>query len=198
MPQKRVRLVVGLGNPGSAYEMTRHNTGFMVVDKVAATFAISIEKRKFNTHFGQGFVENIEVILAKPMAYMNNCGPPVKKLADYFKISREDMLVIHDDIDLDLGRLKIKEKGGHGGHKGIKSLMTVFGGGDFVRLRIGVGRPETAASVTDHVLGCYSEEETRLLDPILTRAQDAVVATLSMGVKDGMNRFNDKKFHMTR
>ena len=197
MPQKRVRLVVGLGNPGSAYEMTRHNTGFMVVDKVAATFAISIEKRKFNTHFGRGFIENIEVILAKPMAFMNNCGPPVKKLADYFKISREDMLVIHDDIDLDLGRLKIKEKGGHGGHKGVKSLMAVFGGGDFVRLRIGVGRSQTAASVTDHVLGCYSEEETKLLDPILTRARDAVVTTLSMGVRDGMNRFNDKRFQKT-
>jgi PTH1 family peptidyl-tRNA hydrolase len=197
MPQKRVWLVAGLGNPGSTYETTRHNTGFMVVDKVAATFGILLEKRKFNTRFGRGSIESIEVILAKPMDFMNNSGPPVKKLADYFKISREDMLVIHDDIDLALGRLKIKEKGGHGGHKGVKSLMDAFGEGNFVRLRIGVGRSEAAVSVTDYVLGCFSLAETKLLDQILTRARDAVVTILSRSVKDGMNRFNDKRFQKT-
>ena len=197
MPQKRVWLVAGLGNPGSDYEMTRHNTGFMVVDKVAATFGILLEKRKFNTRFGRGLIESIEVILAKPMDFMNNSGPPVKKLADYFKISREDMLVIHDDIDLALGRLKIKEKGGHGGHKGLKSLMDAFGEGNFVRLRIGVGRSEAAVSVTDYVLSCFSLEETKLLDQILTRARDAVVTILSRSVKDGMNCFNDKRFQKT-
>jgi PTH1 family peptidyl-tRNA hydrolase len=196
MPQKRVWLVVGLGNPGSAYEITRHNTGFMVADRIADTFAIPLEKRKFNTRYGRGFIEGTETILAKPMAFMNNSGPPVRKLADYFKIPGEDMLVIHDDIDLALGRLKIKEKGGHGGHKGVKSLMDAFGEGDFARLRIGVGRSEAAISVSDHVLGCYSPAETKMLDRILTRARDAVVAILCRGVKEGMNRFNDQRFQM--
>jgi PTH1 family peptidyl-tRNA hydrolase len=124
---------------------------------------------------------------------MNNCGPPIKHLAGYFRISCEDLLIIHDDIDLAYGRIKIKKKGGHGGHNGLRSLMHAFGGGDFARLRIGVGRSSERIRVADHVLGRYSAEELRYLDRIITRARDAVVTILTKGIAEGMNRYNDKR-----
>jgi PTH1 family peptidyl-tRNA hydrolase len=194
MPSQPLSLVVGLGNPGAAYALTRHNAGFMVADELAGKFDIGFDKRKFDTVFGRGHIEKEPVVLAKPMAFMNRSGPPVKMLADFFKISSEAVLVIHDDIDLAFGRLKIKEKGGHGGHNGLKSLMSVFGGGDFARLRIGIGRPAERVDVTGHVLGQYSAEESDLLARIVARARDAVVTVLTKGLKDGMNRFNDKQF----
>ena len=193
MPQKRLRLVVGLGNPGDAYLKTRHNAGFMVVDEVAEAFSIPLVKRKFDTIFGRGSVDGVEVILIKPMAFMNLSGPPVLKIANYFKILCEDMLVIHDDIDLAFGRLKINEKGGDGGHKGVRSLMDAFGGGDFVRLRIGVGRPEAGINAADYVLNGFSAKEKEVLDQIITKARDAVVTILCKGTKEGMNRFNNKR-----
>ena len=192
-----MRLVIGLGNPGNAYRDTRHNAGFMVADKIADDFNIAFDKAKFDSVYGRGFVENVEVVLAKPMAYMNRCGPPVQNLAHYYRIQRKDMLVIHDDIDLAYGRLKIKEKGGHGGHNGLRSLMDAFGGGDFVRLRIGVGRSGAGADVTGHVLGRFSQEQSQILDRIITNARDAVVTILSQGTKVGMNLFNGKDLRIT-
>ncbi len=197
-PQKGLRLVVGLGNPGRAYEATRHNVGFMVIDRLAGDFAISLDRRKFDVVFGRGRIGQNEVILAKPMAYMNRSGPPIRRLADYLKLTGEDLLIIHDDIDLVFGRLKIKGKGGHGGHNGLKSLMAAFGGGDFVRLRVGIGRSGPGADVTDHVLGRFLSAERDVLREVLTRAGDAVVTILCKGVKEGMNHFNLKKFEMTR
>ena len=189
----RVRLVVGLGNPGREYEKTRHNAGFMAVDNIAEAFSIPLDKRKFNTVFGKGLVEGVDVILAKPMAFMNKSGPLVQNLAGYFKILYKDMLVIHDDIDLEFGRIKIIEKGGHGGHNGVRSLMDAFGVGDFPRIRIGIGRSGTGADVTGHVLGKYSTDESKVLDQIITSARNAIVTILCKGIKDGMNRYNNKK-----
>ncbi len=193
MPQKRLRLVVGLGNPGDAYLKTRHNAGFMVVDEVAEVFSIPLVKRKFDTIFGRGSINGVEVILIKPMTFMNLSGPPVLKIANYFKILCEDTLAIHDDIDLAFGRLKINEKGGDGGHKGVRSLMDAFGGGDFVRLRVGVGRPEARISAADYVLNGFSAKEIEVLDQITIKARDAVVTILCKGTKEGMNRFNNKR-----
>jgi PTH1 family peptidyl-tRNA hydrolase len=197
-PQRGLRLVVGLGNPGRAYETTRHNVGFMVIDRVAGDFSISLDRRKFDVVFGRGRIEHEEVILAKPLAYMNRSGPPIRQLADYMRLTSADLVIVHDDIDLAFGRLKIKEKGGHGGHNGLKSLMAAFGGGDFVRLRVGIGRSEFGAEVTDHVLGRFSSNERNVLHQILTRARDAVVTVLCKGAKEGMNLFNLKKFEITR
>jgi PTH1 family peptidyl-tRNA hydrolase len=197
MLPNRLGLVVGLGNPGAAYEKTRHNAGFMVADKLAAEFGFMFDKQKFDAVYGRGFIESAEVILAKPMTFMNRSGPPVKKLANFFKILSEDVLVIHDDIDLAFGRFKIKEKGGHGGHKGIRSLIDAFGGGDFVRLRIGIGRSEIGISVTDHVLGRFTDEESNLLDQIISWARDAVVTILCQGTKAGMTNFNNRNFMIT-
>jgi PTH1 family peptidyl-tRNA hydrolase len=198
MVEKHLRMVVGLGNPGRAYEKSRHNTGFMAVEKVAQSYAIRFDQRKFKTVFGRGRIAGTGAMLVKPMDYMNRSGPPVRSLADYFGVLSKDILVIHDDIDLAFGRLKIKEKGGHGGHNGLRSLINAFGDGEFPRLRIGIGRPTNSGQVTGHVLNRYSVEELRLLDPIMRRACDAVAVILTKGLTDGMNRFNDKNFLVSR
>ena len=193
MPQKRLRLVVGLGNPGRVYSGTRHNAGFMVADELAKGFSIALSKRKFNAQYGTGSIDGVEVVLAKPMGFMNRSGPPVQQIAGYFRISSEDILVVHDDIDLEFGRLKIKEKGGDGGHKGVRSIIDAFGGGDFARLRIGVGRPDAENGAADYVLDNFAFEEKKVLSQIIASAKDAVVTILCKGTKEGMNRFNNKK-----
>lgn len=193
MPQSHLKLVIGLGNPGKEYAMTRHNAGFMVVERLADAFRISMDKNKFDTIYGKGKIQAKDVMLAKPQAFMNRSGPPVQKLAGFYRISCEDMLIIHDDIDLAFGRIKIKEKGGDGGHKGIKSIKDAFGGGNFTRLRIGIGRSEAGADVVDHVLGRFNPEEKALLDKIIATAMDAVLTILCEGAKEGMNRFNRLK-----
>jgi PTH1 family peptidyl-tRNA hydrolase len=193
MPQRQLRLVVGLGNPGETYSKTRHNAGFMVVDKVSDAFSIALEKQKFDTRFGIGSINGVKIVLAKPMAYMNRSGPQVQNIAGYFRILCEDMLVVHDDIDLAFGRLKIKEKGGDGGHKGVRSIIDAFGRGDFTRLRVGVGRPDAKNDAADYVLGKFTLEERKVLSQIITAAKDAIVTILCKGTKEGMNRFNDKR-----
>lgn len=191
MTQKRLYLIVGLGNPGDKYADTRHNVGFLVVDGVAESYSIPINKTKFNVIFGRGFInDGREAILAKPMAFMNRSGPPILSLAKYFRVPCEDMLVIHDDIDLTFERLKITMKGGHGGHNGVRSLIDAFGGGDFSRLRLGVGHPEVPFDAADHVLGKFSIEEKKMLPQLITRARDAVVTIVCNGINEGMNKFN--------
>lgn len=193
MPQSLLKLVIGLGNPGKEYARTRHNAGFMVVERLADAFRISMDKNKFDTIYGKGKIQAKDVMLAKPQAFMNRSGPPVQKLAGFYRISCEDMLIIHDDIDLAFGRIKIKEKGGDGGHKGIRSIKDALGGGNFTRLRIGIGRSEAGADVVDHVLGRFDPEEKALLDKIIATAMDAVLTILCEGAKEGMNRFNRLK-----
>ena len=185
-----IHLLVGLGNPGEQYKKTRHNAGFMLIDDIADTFSIALNKKKFDAEFGRGYIDDVEVILAKPQAFMNRSGPPVQKLAAYFNISIQDILVIHDDIDLNLGRIKIKQKGGGGGHNGIKSLINALSSGDFPRLRIGTGRPDEYMEVIGHVLGKFTNKESEIIERTIFRAKEAVVTILCDGIKEGMNRFN--------
>jgi peptidyl-tRNA hydrolase, PTH1 family len=189
-PGGRLRLVVGLGNPGPQYDQTRHNIGFHVVDRIAHEYAIDIGRHKFETAFGRGRVGPVEVVLAKPLAFMNRSGPPVRQLSDFFKISSQDVLVVHDDIDLAFGRIKIKEKGGHGGHNGIRSVIDAFGSGAFTRLRLGIGRSGTGQDAAAYVLDRFGREETSMLPEVIQRAREAVVTILVQGTKVGMNRFN--------
>lgn len=195
MQSKKVHLIAGLGNPGDAYEKTRHNAGFMVLDEVADFFAIAVEKtRPFSDLlYGRGSIDGIDTILAKPMAFMNRSGPPVQSILHYYRILCEDVLVIHDDIDLAFGRLKIKKKGGDGGHKGVRSLIQAIGRDEFIRLRIGVGRSEKKINTTDHVLGRFKPEEKEVLGRIIVTAREAVVTILTKGTEEGMNRFHDKR-----
>lgn len=188
----RLRLVVGLGNPGERYARTRHNVGFMVADRLADDAGIAFGREKFGAVFGRGRLEGNDIILAKPNSFMNRSGPPVRALADFFQIDSREVLVIHDDIDLDYGRLKIKEKGGHGGHNGIRSLIDAFGGGDFARLRVGIGRSDSGERVADFVLDRFLPTEAAALPQIIDRARDAVVTIVCRGTKVGMNQFNTK------
>jgi peptidyl-tRNA hydrolase, PTH1 family len=188
----RLRLVVGLGNPGAKYAATRHNIGFRVVDRLADDFGISFGREKFNAVFGRGRVEGQDVVLAKPMAFMNLSGTPVRAVAEFFRISLQAVVIVHDDIDLDYGRLKIKVKGGHGGHNGIRSVINAFSGGDFTRLRVGIGRSGAGAQVADYVLDQFTREEAAELPHLIGRARDAVVTILCKGTKVGMNQFNMK------
>ncbi len=197
MPAEHVRIGVGLGNPGNDYADTRHNAGFLVVDDVAETWSITINQKKFNVEFGRGRIKGIDTILVKPQAYMNKSGPPVRQVSDYFKISYRDMLIIHDDIDLEFGRLKIKEKGGHGGHNGVRSLIDAWGEDAFVRLRVGVGRSGDHGNVVNHVLGRFGRQEKAALEKVVDRARDAVETILCEGTKEGMNRFNDRRIHIS-
>jgi PTH1 family peptidyl-tRNA hydrolase len=189
-----MRLIIGLGNPGTHYEHTRHNAGFMVVDRLAEDFGIVVDKNRFDVRYGRGSIEGQTVMLAKPMAFMNRSGWPVQKLAAYFKASSRDLIVIHDDIDLAFGRLKIKEKGGHGGHKGLKSIIDALGEGEFVRLRMGVGRSGAQGNIPDYVLGRFTADEARVLGAVIVRAREAIVTILTEGPAAAMNRFNAKNY----
>jgi len=192
MPEDRFRLIVGLGNPGEKYRRTRHNMGFMVVDRLAHTHGILLERRKFNVLFGRGKVGSRQVILAKPMSYMNLSGPAARDLAFFFKLEMQDIVVIHDDIDLVFGQIKIKEKGGNGGHNGVKSLIEALGTGEFTRLRVGIGRPETRQRVRAYVLAGFDAQQETLLEDVIATAQDAAETILFKGVPEAMNRFHGK------
>ncbi len=193
-----LRLVAGLGNPGPGYRNTRHNAGFMVIDKLAEAHSFPISENRFECAFGRGRIEGKEVVLAKPLAFMNRSGPPIFELSRHFGIFVEEILIIHDDIDLDFGRIQIKEKGGHGGHKGIRSLMEVFEDDRFIRLRVGIGRPGPDESVVDHVLNPFSPAENEALETLMVRARDAVAMVLSKGTTEGMSVYNRKDVNLGR
>ena len=183
-------MIIGLGNPGFKYSKTRHNIGFEVIEAISREFIISLDMDPVNARVGRGRIRGRETILVQPMAYMNLSGNPVYQLAQSFGLSCNDMLIVHDDMDLSFGRIKIKEKGGSGGHKGIQSLMDAFGGGDFARLRMGIGRPEAGMNAVDHVLSSFTLEEGKMLEYFISRARDAAVTVLCNGAKEAMNHFN--------
>jgi PTH1 family peptidyl-tRNA hydrolase len=191
MPERR-QLIVGLGNPGKTYEGTRHNVGFMVIDRLAHKHRMSLDSRKFGSLFGLGKVHGRRVILAKPITYMNLSGPAVRNLANFFKLDATDLLVIHDDIDIVFGRIKIKQKGGDAGHNGVMSLIEAFGSGTFARVRVGIGRPDTRQEVKGYVLNRFDAEQEASLDRVITMAEEAVETILLKGLREGMNRFSRK------
>ncbi len=193
MPESAISLIVGLGNPGAKYDATRHNVGFLAVDELASVYNIRLEfKNRFEAFLGRGGIEGIHTTLAKPLAYMNRSGIPTQRIAAYYRISSQEILVVHDDVDLDYGRIKIKEKGGHGGHNGLKSLIDALGNGDFTRLRIGIGRPGVRQEMTGHVLGKFHTDEQARLGDLIRRSREAVVSILCHGAKESMNVFNRK------
>jgi len=190
-------LIAGLGNPGKEYENTRHNAGFMVLDKIAQKNKIDFDKNKFDCLFGKGYIKQKSVILAKPKSYMNLSGQPLQQLAHFYKIKKNQMIIIHDDVDISFGKIKIKQRGGDGGHKGIKSIINFFGGDDFARIRVGVGRPEKEAdrqiNMIDHVLGNFDSQENELLERIVNTSCDSIYTILLKGVAESMNNFNNKQ-----
>ncbi len=191
--EPEIRLVVGLGNPGRQYAETRHNIGFMVADHLAARWGVKFTNAEPDVLVAAGWLKDTPAALIKPQSYMNLSGPAVFGLAEKYGIDKEALMVIYDDLDLPFGKIKIKSKGGHGGHKGIQSIIQSFGGGEFPRLRIGVGRPVENDQVTKHVLGRFDAKEEVVLGSLVELAGDAVEITLQAGCMEGMNRFNNQQ-----
>jgi peptidyl-tRNA hydrolase, PTH1 family len=187
------RLVVGLGNPGREYAGHRHNVGFMVLERLAGAVGIPLGQSKFQGRFGQGDVGRTRVLLLEPETYMNVSGAAVSAAARFFKVAPEDLLVVHDELDLAFGRLQLKKGGGTGGHNGLESIVEQLGTPDFARLRFGIGKPQgpnAKERVVGHVLHDFSKEEKELLSPLLDRAVDMARSWVSLGLAEAMNRHN--------
>jgi peptidyl-tRNA hydrolase, PTH1 family len=176
-----VFLILGLGNPGPRYERTRHNAGFLVVDNLAEKYNIRLGNQKYFSLYGKGSIEGLEVILAKPMTYMNESGKAAKSLLSAFNILPDQMTVVHDDIDLPFGKVKKKFKGGDGGQRGIRSIIQTVGTREFARVRIGIGRPEDKQDIVDYVLSPFSEEGSGQLNESIEQAVQMVEAALNEG-----------------
>lgn len=190
MSDSKFKIVAGLGNPGNGYVQTRHNIGFLVVEAIASKFSLSLDKSRFDSQYTKANIGGKEVFLIKPLSYMNNSGFPLQKFASYYKIDINDIIVIHDDMDLSFGQIKIVKSRGHGGHNGVRSILEVFGQKDCVRIRVGVGHPGSGRDVTGHVLGRFSPEQMDALDQCVKAASDACICALENGVTIAMNRFN--------
>ncbi|GEQ20214.1 aminoacyl-tRNA hydrolase [Clostridium butyricum] len=184
-------LIVGLGNPGSQYEDTRHNIGFKVVDNIAKEYNIEINRQKFKGMCGEGFINGEKVILLKPTTYMNLSGESVREVVDFYKLSNDDVLVIYDDISLDVGRLRIREKGSAGGHNGIKSIIAHLGTDIFPRIKVGVGQPNV--DLVNYVLGKFTKEEMEVLNESIDASTRAAKEIISNDVKTAMNIYNGFK-----
>ncbi|MGH7207543.1 MAG: aminoacyl-tRNA hydrolase [Nitrospiraceae bacterium] len=184
-----MRLIVGLGNPDERYTFSRHNIGAQVLKRAAARWSIDLRPRQ-GARSGRGRVGSAEVALSASLTWMNQTGPAVKALLADLALSPEDLVVIHDDLDLELGRLRIKRDGGSGGHNGILSILTALETNEFVRLKIGIGRPAPGQDAAEYVLSPFLPEEFPLLDESLDRAVVALECLLAEGVTVAMNRFN--------
>ncbi len=188
-----MKMIVGLGNPGRNYEFTRHNVGFRVLDLLSEAENIPVERRQHESLTGDGLVEGQRVILVKPQTFMNNSGVAVSALARWYKLPPEDILVIYDDLDLEVGRLRIRCGGGAGGHNGIKSLIQHLGTDAFSRIRFGIGRPRPPLETVAYVLQSFDPGQQELIIPALVRAALAVKTVLKEGVTTAMNKFNVTK-----
>jgi peptidyl-tRNA hydrolase, PTH1 family len=186
MADSKIRMVVGLGNPGSEYQQTRHNVGFMVVDRLAADLAMSWEK---SSKAEAAVAKSGELILMKPLAFMNRSGFPVLAVSQFYKIEPPETLIVFDDFALPLGRLRIRPDGGTGGHNGLESIIVQLGTDEIPRLRIGIGGAPVQGAV-DHVLGRFFDEELAAAREAIDRAVEAVKWAIDNGVVSAMNKFN--------
>jgi len=188
-PTTQFALIVGLGNPGRKYARHRHNTGFLTVDRLARRHGLSFARQKGKARIAEGRIAGQRAMLAKPQTYVNLSGESVAALVRFFKIPPDRVLVVYDDLDLPLARLRLRPDGGSGGHKGLKSIVERLGTQAFPRLRIGIGRP-ARGDPTDYVLQDFTADEWMEVDPALDRAVEAVEHWLVHGIDATMNLFN--------
>ncbi|PYZ91581.1 aminoacyl-tRNA hydrolase [Salipaludibacillus keqinensis] len=185
-----MKLVVGLGNPGKKYERTRHNVGFEVIDKCQQQLNIELDQAKFKGAYGFTRVGADKIFLLKPLTYMNLSGESIVPLMNYFKMDPEDLLVVYDDLDLPPGKIRLRQKGSHGGHNGMRSIIQQLGTDQFNRIRIGIGRPDPGIAVPDYVLGSFPPEHRQRVDESLDKASNAVLAWTEKDFLKVMNDFN--------
>lgn len=183
-------LIIGLGNPEEEYSRTRHNMGFNTINKIAKQYKIEINKNKFQGLCESSIIEGQKVMLIKPQTYMNLSGNCVKEFVDFYKIDKENIIVIYDDMDIEPGQIKVRKQGGAGGHNGMKSIIQMLGTEAFLRIRIGIGRPKHNGDEINYVIGAIPEEEIPKLDDGVEKAKDAVIEILKNGIDSAMNKFN--------
>ena len=183
-------LIVGLGNPEEDYSMTRHNMGFNVINELAKKYQIEVTKKKHKGLIGKGIIESEKVILLKPQTFMNLSGESIKECMDFYKIEKENLLVIYDDIDIEPGMIKLRKQGGPGSHNGMKSVVNEIGTSEFSRIRIGIGCPQDKADLIEYVIGPIDEEQVPKLEEGIKKATSATVEILKSGIEIAMNKFN--------
>ncbi|MBP3284679.1 MAG: aminoacyl-tRNA hydrolase [Clostridia bacterium] len=183
-------IIVGLGNPGREYEGTRHNTGFMVMDRLAEKYKIEVKKQKCKALLGQGEIEGEKVLLVKPQTYMNLSGQAVAEVVNFYKEDLENLVIVFDDIDLPVGKLRIKERGSAGTHNGMKSIVSSLGTTEFKRVKVGIGKQMPGEDLANYVLGTFQKEERDLLADAMENAVGAIETMIREGVSAAMNRFN--------
>lgn len=183
-------LIVGLGNPEEDYKMTRHNMGFEVINEISKEYKIDVNKDKFNALYGTGIIENEKVILLKPQTYMNLSGLAIRECINFHKIDIDNIIVIYDDMDIEKGMIRIRKKGRHAGHNGIKSVIEQLQTEEFDRVRVGIGKSEEKYDKIDYVVGKITNEEFELLKIGIDKAKDAVVEILKNGIDKAMNVLN--------
>ncbi len=188
-----MKLLVGLGNPGPDYAQTRHNVGFLVADGVARAYRAAFSARKFAAEIAEAAVSGARVWIMKPQTWMNHSGESVSPALRFWKLDPQDLVVVHDDLELDPFRVQLKLGGGHGGHNGLKSINAHLGTPDYVRVRVGVGRPPQAMDPADYVLGRFGKGEQQALAECVERATEAARAVLVVGVAKAMNEFNRRR-----
>lgn len=193
-----MKLIVGLGNPGRDYTDNRHNIGFVCLNHFARTQGIPFDKKQGKARIGVGEVAGGKVVLARPQTYMNLSGESVSRLIKRFNINLDDLLVVHDDLDLPLGKIRIREGGGSGGHKGIESIISYLGSQDFLRLRVGIGRPTATEGATEfsdadtiaYVLSDFTSQERQIITTVIARVSEAIHCLLTQGLTAAMNKYN--------
>jgi PTH1 family peptidyl-tRNA hydrolase len=185
-----VKLIVGLGNPGSEYSNTRHNIGFIAVDQLAESHNIPLCKRSFQAAYGVGFVGACKTIIAQPLTYMNRSGEAVAELAAHYNITPAHITVIHDDMDISFGQLRIKIRGGSAGHRGVDSIQQHCGDSAFTRIRIGIGKPPSLIAPVDYVLQSFTESETDFLKEVVQKTIHCISVLFNDGPQIAMNEFH--------
>jgi len=186
----QIRLIAGLGNPGRAYANSRHNFGSMVLDSLAETWSIKIEAQKFRSLYGRGVALNTSMLLIKPQTFMNLSGESVAQWVRYFNLPLSDVLILHDELDLELGRMKLVRSGGSGGHKGVDSILRSLASKDVPRLKLGIGRPRFNEPVEQYVLDSFYEDEVSLRVNTMELAVRAVENVVLHGLEGAMNEVN--------
>jgi peptidyl-tRNA hydrolase, PTH1 family len=185
------RLIVGLGNPGAKYDRTRHNIGFDLIDQLAKRWQIPVsDQKRFQGLVGEGWVERQKIVLLKPQTFMNLSGQSVRSVLDWYKLAPTEVLVLYDDLDLPLGKLRLRLAGSAGGHNGMKSIISHLGTPTFPRLRMGIGKSQD--ETISHVLGKFSAAEAAIVTDILQLSADAVELSLGSGVAQAMNKYNNR------
>lgn len=189
--RNNVKLIVGLGNPGKQYETTKHNIGFLTLDALAANLGLSFNKTKFKSIYAEGNIGTEKVILVKPQTFMNLSGESVRPWMDYFDLTEEDVVIIYDDMDLPVGKIRLRQQGGHGGHNGVKSLIQHMGTQNFNRIRVGVGRPFPSQDVISHVLSPFSKDTVDDMKNSIHESVDAIKYWVNdKTFLETMNEFN--------